>query len=87
VVPAVLLFGTARRVNPGQCVVKNTIRSARLPHDIRATKREETRRERRKEARGMASGNGRRKEGDANVHGVLHTRTHTRHAHTLKMHS
>jgi len=52
VVPAVLLFGTARRVNPGQCVVKNTIRSARLPHEHscdeagRNAKRKEERSER-----------------------------------------
>lgn len=82
VVPAVLLFGTARRVNPGQCVVKKPYVRRGCHTSVRATKREETRRERREEARGMARKGG-GKEGDANVHGALHARTHTR----WKMHS
>lgn len=78
VVPAVLLFGTAHRVNPGQCVVKKPYVRARLSARRSGKKRAE-------KGGGVgwkrAGWRGGRKEGDANVHGVLRARTH---AHTRR---
>lgn len=75
VVPAVLLFGTARRVNPGQCGKKAT-RSASSPHELRS--RDEARRNAR--TRGRVRGRRKRREGRRrrNVHGVSHTHALTR---------
>lgn len=79
VVPAVLLFGTTRRVIPGQCVVKKPYVRRALRTGVRATKREETREKGGEEEQRDDERSG-GKEGDANVHGVshMHARVHTR---------
>lgn len=79
VVPAVLLFGTAHRVNPGQCVVKKPYVRRDCRTSVRATKREETRGEKGEGARGMAGG----KEGGRRATQMCtvcytHSRTHAR---------
>lgn len=91
VVPAVLLFGTARRVNPGQCVVKKPYVRRGCHTSVRATKREETRREKREEARGMACGQGRGKRATQmctvrhiRTYACMHARTHVRSAFAMR---
>lgn len=82
VVPAVLLFGTARRVNPGQCG-KKAIRSASSPHELRP--RDEARRNARKRGREERRVEG--EEGDA-MCTACRTRSHAcMHAYTPGTHS